>query len=61
MTADKIKLLLNLVPLSIEGGYYAETYRSPEMISPECLHGRYISHSAPSPRRMPSVSRVMMR
>jgi predicted cupin superfamily sugar epimerase len=43
MTAETLKVLLNLVPLSIEGGYYAETYRSPEMISPECLHGRYIS------------------
>jgi predicted cupin superfamily sugar epimerase len=41
MTAEKLKSLLNLVPLSIEGGYFAETYRSPEMISPECLPDRY--------------------
>jgi predicted cupin superfamily sugar epimerase len=43
MTAKKLKLMLNLVPLSIEGGYYNETYRSPEMVSAECLHGRYSS------------------
>jgi hypothetical protein len=41
ITAEKLKSLLNLVPLSIEGGYFAETYRSTEMISPECLQGRY--------------------
>jgi uncharacterized protein len=41
MTAEKLKSLLNLVPLSIEGGYFAETYRSTEMIPAECLHGRY--------------------
>jgi hypothetical protein len=43
MTAEKLKSLLNLVPLSIEGGYFAETYRSKEMISPDSLHGRYSS------------------
>jgi predicted cupin superfamily sugar epimerase len=36
-----LKSLLNLVPLSFEGGYYAETYRSPDMLSPECLPVRY--------------------
>jgi predicted cupin superfamily sugar epimerase len=41
MTPEKLKSLLNLVPLSIEGGYFAETYRSSEMISQECLQGRY--------------------
>ncbi len=41
MTAEKLKSLLNLVPLSIEGGYFAETYRSPQMISAECLQARY--------------------
>jgi len=41
MNAEKLKSLLNLVPLSIEGGYFAETYRSPEIISPECLQGRH--------------------
>jgi hypothetical protein len=29
--------------LSIEGGYFAETYRSTEMISAECLQVRYSS------------------
>jgi predicted cupin superfamily sugar epimerase len=43
MTAEKLKSLLNLVPLSIEGGYFAETYRSTEMISAECLQVRYSS------------------
>jgi hypothetical protein len=41
LNAEKLKSLLNLVPVSIEGGYFAETYRSTEMISPECLRGRY--------------------
>lgn len=41
MNAEKLKSLLNLVPLSIEGGYFAETYRSTETISPECLPDRY--------------------
>jgi predicted cupin superfamily sugar epimerase len=41
MTAEKLKSLLNLVPLSIEGGYFSETYRSTDMISKECLPDRY--------------------
>ncbi len=41
MNPEKLKSLLNLVPLSIEGGYFAETYRSPDMISSECLPSRY--------------------
>ena len=41
MTAEKLKSPLNLVPLSIEGGYFAEPYRSTEMISSQCLQGRY--------------------
>jgi uncharacterized protein len=41
LNAEKLKSLLNLVPLSIEGGFFNETYRSSEMISPECLPGRY--------------------
>jgi predicted cupin superfamily sugar epimerase len=41
MNTEKLKSLLNLVPLSIEGGYFAETYRSADMISPECLQSRY--------------------
>jgi predicted cupin superfamily sugar epimerase len=41
MTAEKLKSLLNLVPLTFEGGHFSETYRSGEMISPGCLHSRY--------------------
>ncbi len=41
MNAGKLKALLNLVPLSFEGGYYAETYRSAQTIPPECLDSRY--------------------
>ncbi len=41
MNAEKLKSLLNLVPLSFEGGYYAESYRSSDIISQECLHGHY--------------------
>jgi uncharacterized protein len=39
--AEKLKSLLDLVPLSIEGGHFSETYRSVEMIPQECLQGRY--------------------
>jgi hypothetical protein len=41
LNSETLKSLLNLVPLSFEGGYYVETYRSPELIGPECLPGRY--------------------
>ncbi|PSH02748.1 MAG: hypothetical protein CXZ00_15870 [Acidobacteria bacterium] len=41
MTAEKLKSLLNLTPLSIEGGYFSETYRSTETISQEALPGRH--------------------
>ena len=39
--AEKLKSLLDLVPLSIEGGYFSETYRSAEPIPQECLPSRY--------------------
>ena len=41
MDAETLKSLLKLVPLTVEGGYYSETYRSTEMTSQECLHSRY--------------------
>lgn len=44
MDAETLKSLLKLVPLTVEGGYYSETYRSTEMISQECLPDRYSSH-----------------
>jgi predicted cupin superfamily sugar epimerase len=39
MDAERLKRLLHLEPLTIEGGYFAETYRSAETIPPECLPG----------------------
>lgn len=42
MTSESLKSILNLVPLSFEGGYYTETYRASDLLSPECLPGRYI-------------------
>ncbi len=41
MNAERLKSLLNLVPLTVEGGYFVETYRSAESISHECLADRY--------------------
>jgi predicted cupin superfamily sugar epimerase len=37
MTADEIKQLLQLKPLSIEGGYFRETYRSRWTVAAEYL------------------------
>jgi predicted cupin superfamily sugar epimerase len=41
MDAEKLKSLLGLVPLSFEGGYYSETYRSADVIPRESLPGNY--------------------
>ena len=41
MNAEKLKSLLNLVPLTIEGGYFTETYRSAETMPRESLAARY--------------------
>ncbi len=41
MDAERLKSLLDLKPLALEGGYYAETYRSPESIGRQCLPSRY--------------------
>ena len=41
MNAEEIKSLLKLWPLTFEGGYYSETYRSADVIAPEGLGGRY--------------------
>ena len=38
---DKIKSVLNLKPLPLEGGYYVETYRSQEHIPKDALPDRY--------------------
>ena len=47
MDREKLKALLKLVPLSMEGGYFVETYRSRDAVAPEALPDRY--HG---PRRM---------
>jgi predicted cupin superfamily sugar epimerase len=41
LNAEFLKQTLKLVPLSIEGGYFAETYRSSEVLPAECLAGGY--------------------
>jgi predicted cupin superfamily sugar epimerase len=41
MTAEELKRLLNLAPLLVEGGYFAETYRSPEVLPSAALPSRY--------------------
>lgn len=41
MTVEELKQLLNLVPLPVEGGYFAETYRSPEGVPQAALPSRY--------------------
>ena len=41
MTAKEIIRLLNLEPLSGEGGYYAETYKSEDRINAFCLPERF--------------------
>jgi uncharacterized protein len=41
MTVGEIKSLLNLVPLPLEGGHFAETYRSAGVIPPSALSPVY--------------------
>jgi predicted cupin superfamily sugar epimerase len=41
MDADQIQALLHLQPLSVEGGFFTESYRSAETIPAEALPGRY--------------------
>ncbi len=43
-SADDIRRILGLKPLELEGGYFAETYRSSHRLSPEVLPG---GHKAP--------------
>ena len=42
-TAHEIVARLHLVPLTIEGGYFRETYRAPLMIAANALPGEYTS------------------
>ena len=41
MDSDRIKRLLNLEPLTFEGGFFRETYRTELRIAAEDLPGRY--------------------
>ena len=41
LPVDVLKSLLHLKPLPVEGGYYAEAYRSAESIAADALPGRY--------------------
>jgi predicted cupin superfamily sugar epimerase len=41
LNREKLKSLMNLHPLPSEGGYYVETYRSPELLRQECLPDLY--------------------
>lgn len=41
LNSETLKSLLNLVPLSFEGGYFAETYRAADSILQQCLPSRY--------------------
>ena len=46
MDADALIERLGLVPLPMEGGYFAETYRSDEVIPASALHARYARDKA---------------
>ena len=41
MTAEELKAMLGLEPLPAEGGYYAETYRSPLYLPADALPAAY--------------------
>jgi predicted cupin superfamily sugar epimerase len=41
VSAESLKRTLRLVPLSIEGGYFSETYRSTEVLPADSLAGGY--------------------
>ncbi len=41
MSVEQLKALLQLKPLPVEGGYFAEVYRSPETLPKEALPARY--------------------
>ena len=46
MNSETLKALLDLTPLTLEGGEYMETYRSRDVLTPECLPGRFRSPRA---------------
>lgn len=41
MDSETLKSLLKLEPLTVEGGYFAESYRAADFIAAECLPERY--------------------
>ena len=41
MDVEAIKRMLGLKPLAVEGGFYAEAYRSNEKLAAACLPARY--------------------
>src|SRR5262245_13016451 len=41
LTAQQVIDLLQLEPLPLEGGFFRQTYKSPEMLHPEALPERY--------------------
>lgn len=41
MRVEELKELLNLSPLPVEGGYFAQTYRAPEVVAQAALPPRY--------------------
>lgn len=41
LTAQQIIALLELRPLPVEGGYFRQSYRTPELLAPEALPGGY--------------------
>ena len=41
LTAEKIRELLKMQPLPVEGGYFAEVYRSPHVVAKEALPASY--------------------
>jgi predicted cupin superfamily sugar epimerase len=43
MDVEFLKRHFNLQPLPKEGGYFAETYRSPDKLLQSCLSDRYPS------------------
>lgn len=41
LTAPEVITLLQLEPLPLEGGFFRQTYKSPELIAPAALPARY--------------------
>jgi predicted cupin superfamily sugar epimerase len=48
LTAGEVIELLALKPLPMEGGYFRETYRSPDVLQPTALPSRYSSAKSAS-------------